>query len=731
MNRHPMNRDLMDPDPMDRHLVERHLVAGVRALLDGRVRFRGGRRSEDGAVAIVVALCLPILVVVAAMVVDFGLVRVDRQVDKSAADAAALAGVHGLDVAGQNGAQPYPYVGICAALNVLKVNDARFAAISSTSGWSNGLGTAVGDGCSDATLRGTACDPADKATWGQFEWSGSYQGTSIEVGIHSGYQLPASGSSGWSEDTLPAAQAFADDGDGGCNQVEVEIHQSRNPTLGSIATSSQLVSSIRSVGRVYSAPGGDAPALLLLRRTGCPVLMTGSNSAGYIAVKGAISSSGRTQPGTIHADSDGSNCSGGSGANIFDGRFGAGIVAYAAPLATNPAAADPTKPGSITSYAASLGKPANVVRDANTNVCGAYALYTAFTGTACSSTKTEVTPGSLVTRTAIDGRYLPAVNAIVAAAAPVWSLTAANAPSYGYAVMGCTDPPPATATAVFVNCATFKQAAAFSTTTKTVVFNGVVNPQNGATISLPAATKVYIFGQAGGNAISLGGGSGGTFRVHTAGNTTSGVCNSAPTGPDPGALSSNKAVVVVKSGQLNESASGTLQMCYTTAVMMGNGANACLTNVPSQETNGPTATPCSTGAGDGQINQQGGNVDWTAPNQYDVTILPDGTPDPAKSPGWSDPNGPEDLALWSESYGAASNPKFTMTGGGTEHVIGVFMTPNADPFQLSGGATLDLTNAQFVAASFALGSANTNLIMSVDPNSAVQLPQLRPVGLVR
>lgn len=72
-----------------------------------------------------------------------------------------------------------------------------------------------------------------------------------------------------------------------------------------------------------------------------------------------------------------------------------------------------------------------------------------------------------------------------------------------------------------------------------------------------------------------------------------------------------------------------------------------------------------------------------------------------------------------------------MTGGGTEHVVGVFMTPNADPFQLSGSATLNLTNAQFIASSFALGSANTNLIMSVDPNSAVQLPQLKPTGIVR
>jgi hypothetical protein len=189
--------------------------------------------------------------------------------------------------------------------------------------------------------------------------------------------------------------------------------------------------------------------------------------------------------------------------------------------------------------------------------------------------------------------------------------------------------------------------------------------------------------------------------------------------------------VVVKSGAISESNGGSLQMCYTTVVMMGNGNNACLTNVTSEEKNGPTSTPCSNGAGDGQINQQGGNVDWTAPNQYDVTTLSDGSPDPTKAGGYTDPNGPEDLALWSESYGSNNNPKFVMTGGGTEHVVGVFMAPNAEPFKLSGSANLDLKNAQFVASSFALGSNNTNLIMAVDPNSAVQLPQLKPIGLVR
>jgi hypothetical protein len=111
-------------------------------------------------------------------------------------------------------------------------------------------------------------------------------------------------------------------------------------------------------------------------------------------------------------------------------------------------------------------------------------------------------------------------------------------------------------------------------------------------------------------------------------------------------------------------------------------------------------------------------------------FLPNGDPDPARAPGWSDPNGPEDLALWSESATNSSNT-YSMAGGGLFNVRGVFMVPNADPFIISGGARMDLTNAQYVASSIELNGAGTNVTMSVDPNSAVTLPELGLVGLVR
>ena len=74
-------------------------------------------RSEEGAVAILMALCMGILLIVTALVLDFGVIRVDRQVDKSAADAASVAGLHALNT---GDAKPHPAVGVCTALRFLR-----------------------------------------------------------------------------------------------------------------------------------------------------------------------------------------------------------------------------------------------------------------------------------------------------------------------------------------------------------------------------------------------------------------------------------------------------------------------------------------------------------------------------------------------------------------------------------------------------------------------------------
>jgi Flp pilus assembly protein TadG len=684
------------------------------------------RRDERGTVAIIVALSMTALLVVAAMVLDFGLVRTDRQVDKSAADSATMAGLHGLN--GGDGT-PHPYIGVCTAVRYLKANSERFSTVNESAGWTDGLGTATANGCSDVALRNRTCSPTDKSSWARWSWSGTSRGVTLDVTIESGYDLALSANQ-WADDTLPASSA---DTGAACDQLAVTIKQSRKPGLGALATSSDLVTAIRTVGRVKAVPGDKAPAMLLLKRTGCPVLRTGSNSGGsYIHVLGAVSSNGLSQPGTIHSDSDGVSCTGGSNSNIYIGNAVNGIVAYAAPLVSNPSSPDPAKPGSITSVAAANGLAASIVRDSLDNVYGSSAL----NGT--SGTKAEVTGRSLVTRRLVDERYFPGVKPALAGAAGVFASLSSGPPATGWvtfpaSVNECKPTQSevdalglSAADNLYINCNSgprkFVGNGNLSIPAGTVYFRGSVNPAG--KIVLPNAHHVYVENSGNDNAIDLG--TGASFEMHTSGNQAPPTTGNCTTGRN-----SSKAVLFVKSGVIKQSGTSLLRLCRTTVFMMGGRSDGC---VPASPGTAPTRTPCTGGSsvlGTGQFTQQGGDIDWTAPDSLDVTTDPvTGDPLPIALTAWSDPNGPEDLALWSES-GSDNSNTYNMAGGGLFNVRGVYMVPNADPFIISGGGVMNLTNAQYVASSIELNGSTTNITMSVDPHSAVTLPDLALVGLVR
>jgi len=434
----------------------------------------------------------------------------------------------------------------------------------------------------------------------------------------------------------------------------------------------------------------------------------------------------KAQPGSIHADSDGTGCS----TSVFMGKATDGIAAYAAPLAGNPSQPDPTKPGQITSVAGGNGTSIGTIRDAAANVYGSAAIDESGSSTAA---KTDPTGRGLVTRKLVDERYLGLVSstsptttgvtlAINNANSTVFSITSASAATTaGWTVLtGCTPTIPGTITAaskVYVDCTANGGYKGASIPAGTIYFAGKVAPSG--TLSLPNAHHIYVGGSTS-DAIVLGNGN--TLSVHTAGNLIGSTCSNAITGS-----STNKAILFVKDGGIKQNG-GLLQLCNTSMILMGGSSSGCL---PTTTGTAPTATPCGgSSMGSGQMSQTGGDVDWTAPNQYDVMNLANGEPNPLLASAWTDVNGPEDLALWSESAGNNSNPTYSMTGGGQFHERGVFMVPNADSFQIGGGAHQDLTNAQYIAASIALSGA-TQLTMSVDPNSAVTLPKLKTIGLVR
>ena len=506
-----------------------------------------------------------ILLVVAAIVLDFGLVRVDRQMDKSAADAATVAGLHALNT---GDAAPHPAVGVCTALQFLRVNAARFAGVTSAAGsWQSGTDGPLADGCTDTALRAKVCKPGDLSTWVKYSWAGSWAGVPLTVKIQSGYAIPSVGSP-WSEDALPAAQADAEDNAQGCDQLTVVITQHRKPGFGSLATTSDLVSAVRSVGRVKLGPGGYAPALLLLKRTGCPVLTGGSASgSSFIHVLGSVTSNNISQPGTIHSDSDGGGCSGGSNSNVFLGKGSDGIVAYAAPLVTNHSQPDVSKPGQITSVATADGKPMDVARDLLANVYGSTAL-------SSGGTKGEVKGRSRVSRAPVDSRYRVTAKAAMQAANTVFTASPSNAAAaangyvtFGAAVDKCK-PTQAevnalnltAASRLYVDCTTNSGFAgpgsALTINAGTVLFAGKVAPS--AVLSMPNAKKVYV---AGSSTTALTVGNNATFQMNTAFNTD--ASNKCATAQGP-----SKAALFVKGGEISVT-SGLMQLCKTTVFMMG------------------------------------------------------------------------------------------------------------------------------------------------------------------
>lgn len=700
-------------------------------------------RDSRGAVAMLVAAFMTGMLVITAMVLDFGLARIDRQINKSAADSAATAGAYGLN---GNDTAARPFAGACQALRYLQANDRRFTDLTSADGtWSDAAGVAVGDGCADSTLLQQTCEPTDPGTWARFAWSSTWQGAPISVVIQSGYDLRSGAGAAWNEESLLAVQQDNDDGQSGCYQLVVSISQSRNPTLGSLATTTDLRSSVRSVVRVSPMPGSDAPAMVLLRRTGCPTLGTGSGGLGgggsFVHVLGVASPvNGRSQPGTIHTDASGAGCNGSPGNHAFWGRNPlGGIVAYADPVTG--------RPGQISSVAVANGIAADDPRvsDGLAQVHGSNA---AVVGAGVMS---PVVGRTLVTRYPADERYLGTISPragvkgiVDVAQSTVFSRPASPTSAWTTAGYALTTACPTTGASrgiipslpalnasrsLYVRCPAELRGIPPLTGWRNIVFNGSLNPTG--TISAPDAEKIYVFGPTGTAGVALNTQNASSeFRVRT---PASGLPCSSVT-----ADSSAKAILVVRNGAITQNG-GTLQLCNTTVVMMSGNADACLPTYSGTVGPAPSATPCprtpTAAPGSGQIQKNGGAIDWTAPNRETEMTLADGSPDPSKAGLWTSLDGPEDLAFWSESANipsGASAYSFNMTGGGGSlNTTGVFMTPNADPFTIGGNAAHVLTNAQYFLSSMALNGTTTSVTMSVDPNSAITIPRLGPVGLVR
>jgi hypothetical protein len=82
------------------------------------------------------------------------------------------------------------------------------------------------------------------------------------------------------------------------------------------------------------------------------------------------------------------------------------------------------------------------------------------------------------------------------------------------------------------------------------------------------------------------------------------------------------------------------------------------------------------------------------------------------------------LALWSDMPSTSnSTSKFSMAGGTGVQLTGIFFTPEAAPFSLTGGGTWGQQNAQFIARQLQVSGGGT-LTLSPDPQKSVKVPTL-------
>lgn len=665
---------------------------------------------DRGAVIVLVALMMTVLFVIAALVIDLGLVRQNRQSDKSAADFAAAAGVRGLDNAS---GVPQPWKGICAARAYLVANSDELA--SMTGNYANGDGTKTyaTDPCASPTEAPftDACGPGDQATWGTY--TGSADGGRIRVTIRSGYELPDVAR--FPEDVVVYT---GDDGSGvfdGCDHLAVIIEEGEDAYFGGVAGRSGYDTIIRSVARLVEGKTGDvSPALLLLERNDCNVLFIGGSSGAVVRAAGFANS-----PGVIHSDSlgNGTDCDAGDveNGNIFQVNSNPDDPRIIAERAAGPVGSE--APGQLSAVALSdapWAEPLVAASPQHDEVC------VQVDADDCLPPPPDVTGGALVGRdvigrSRIDVRYRLPVRALHAEADLRFTWDSADAANAMFFEIDCDDPIPADKTHIWVNCGEnqpFDGAGkTFGSLVEEVVINGYVTiGGKDNTLQFTDVDKLYIRGRTDGDqaAVKLEGSEGNRFVVNAGADPAAACASAGAAGATTKMVIGNGHVRVA--GGNNDLNPKVLRLCQTT-VLMGDNQGATPCPIPDDDGLAPYDNSCV-----GRILVAGeAAVDWTAPNVFPTT-LPDDYQDL------------EDLAFWTETQG--SGVEWGILGNGNVRLSGVFFIPNADPFHIGGNGAYDIEDAQIISRRLEV-RGNAALRMRPDPVNSITIPVLGGYTLVR
>lgn len=251
---------------------------------------RASGSQQEGAVAVTTAILLVALVLMAAFVVDLGMLRVDHRDSQTVVDMAAAAG--GLELGAD-----IDRVSACEAAWKFLVNNLTDVPDNEPE--------PSGNTCAD-NFSGD-CDPTVRD-----ELVTTLAGGDLEVVI----RMPVFDND---DPMQPARQAIVSDVDGTpCERISVEVRRLRDHRLGVVAGFDEGSSTAGAVARrTHTGDEERFVSLMVLDREGCSTIKT-SGGPSFIEVKNATAADGTVHPGTISVDTvpPGAGC--GPNNKIFD-----------------------------------------------------------------------------------------------------------------------------------------------------------------------------------------------------------------------------------------------------------------------------------------------------------------------------------------------------------------------------------------------------------------------------
>ena len=642
-------------------------------------------KGERGATMMITVFIAVGSLMMVALVVDLGQLRVDRRTNKSVADVAARAGISRLPFG--------PWSGVCKARQFLLGNTRAFSTFDAGSEtWSNAAAQVkASDPCPAVVSNPDAvpCAPNNPSTWAKLQATAAQGRFTIE--IQSGYVLP--------DPRFPNDAALGDTGvaeQGSCDNLAVIITEREAPRFAQAGGGVPSLVKVRSVGRLNATETLDfVAALQLLERHKCGVLQTGGSNTRVIAQPFG------TYPGTIQIDSAGDSGSCPSPILNAQATSGGPSVLACSVNSTNPDCRPGigTRPSRLGVYAANFAKPPGVISTSYPSTYG----------------DTRIVGSPRTSRKFTDLRYRANVQALDQAVESMLTGNSGRPPGCAVVLLNaCTGngviwlvlepldcatlsvfflvPGRTSAQNIWFNCdLNVTSPLTLSASNSFIAITGQLAVNSTFTITDPR--KVYVGGKATGNKIGLDvTGSGSTLNLNLGGAS---AC-SGRTGPNH----ANR--LVLGNGSVRAASGSTVHICQT-FTYLASGYD----KVPASNGNDPCGNPCATYTGTIDVSS-GSSVDLSAPNEI-TGRLPDAAELATTNPF-------EDLGMWTEAGGNTNS----MTGGASTRITGVFFLPNADAFNLAGGGSLPIDlSAQFVSTSLKVtGGATINLV----PNPEDSIP---------